>query len=299
MKLKRMTAGLALAMSLAMSVSALADGSITGVIENPEIVVNEDTELVGAKTLEIVEEFEASYFSTTEEGIEAKKTFDEMNDGTKSIAEAIPELKKDEDVTVDVEDLAMLTPMMAVVIRDQDGNIIENGKNVSISFELTNIPDNTDIFALLYDATNGYSLHKLKSGSVLGDSIIGEGAEAYTAPTVKAGAVLADVERGTLNGNLVTLTFGDVKGAAFSILYKKVEGSTGSGSNGTAGSIDGNGATGSNGTNDGLTGGNTGITTPGADDNTSANTGNVGALPIALAAVVAGSAVIVSRKKRA
>jgi hypothetical protein len=282
MRLRRMTAGLALAMSLAMSVTALADGSITGTIENATIVVDENTELVGAKSIEIIDEFEASYFATTEEGKEAKATFDELNEGTKSIAEAIPDLQKDDDVTVETEELAMLTPLQAVVIKDADGNIIEEGKNVSISFEVTNVPDDVDMYALLYDATSGYSLHRLKKGGVLGDSIIGEEVEAYAAPTVKSGAVLADTVRGKLEGNTVTLTFADVKGAAFSILYKKTTSTPGS-----------------NGTNNGLTGGNTGSTTLGADDNTSANTGNVGVLPVALAAIVAGSAVVVSRKKRA
>lgn len=244
MKMRKMVAGLALGMSLAMSINAFATGSITGIFENVTIVSG-SAEENASRTIEIVEKFEAQYFST-DEGIAVKAVIDDINNGSKTIKTAVSDLKKSDDVTVDVDELAMLTKLHAVVIRDQDGNIIENESNVAVSFDLTNIPDGAELYVLLYDATEGFSLHKIKAGAVLGDSV-----------------------RGIIDGNTLSLLFGDIKGASFAILYK------------TADSIQ------------------AGVT-PGADDNSSANTGNVGrVLPVALATVIAGSAVVVFRRKRA
>lgn len=244
MKLRRLTASLAVAASLAMSVNAFAAGSITGKYENV-VIRQENGEEISGATVQITEEFNTEYFGT-DEGSKVKDTIEAINNGTMTITEAIPDLKKDDDVTVDVGSLSMLTKMSAVVVRDKDGNIIEDAKNVVVSFDLTNIPDGADLYVLTYDATDGYTLRKVKKGGVLGDSV-----------------------RAILDGDTISILFSDLKGASFAILYTTSEEVVPS-------------------------------VTPGSSDNGSSNTGSAGrVLPIALAAIVAGSAAVVIRKKRA
>lgn len=242
MRMRKFIAGLALGMSLVMSVNAFAAGSINGIFENVTVDFGTGTD-ISYKTVEICEEFEAPHFAT-EAGAEVKALIDEINDGSKTMAEAVPDLKKDDDVTVNIDNLSMLTAINAVVVKDQDGNIIEEGENVAVSFDLTNIPDNAELYVLSYDAAEGFALHKVRSGAVLGDSV-----------------------RAIIDGNTMTILFKNVKGASFSVLYKTSDDAS---------------------------------TTPGGDDNNASNTGAAGhVLPVAMAAIVAGSAVAVFRRKRA
>jgi hypothetical protein len=193
---KRMTAGFVLGMTAVMAVSAYADGSITGKVENPTVVAAEDADGQPLENVELVID--------TYEG-----------EVPEDVAKLLDNDYKDYDVAI---------PLTEVYLVDADGNKITEAYNVTISVDITNKPDGKDLYVLSTNAKDGAAVEKAVEQTATG-SLSASAVAAKIAKPSFTRFTLGKVAP-TIEGTKVSMTFSTIEDAAFAILYQDTQGNT-------------------------------------------------------------------------
>lgn len=116
--------------------SATANGSVVG-----EATINGEV-VEGTKVL-----FESSYEDVSQD---IQTIITQLNAGT-SISEVLDVANVKAPTGVDVSSLKLLTQIQNLVVRDADGNLVKDAKNVKVTWEVPNLTDGLgDVYVIHY-----------------------------------------------------------------------------------------------------------------------------------------------------
>lgn len=163
MRIRKMVAGLALGMSLVMSVNALAVGSITGIIENAEADFSGATLADGTAisaddgyAIEAASDFKGDFFETEEGEALLADVIEPLNNGEISLQDAVTNVVRADDTSTafDLTDYKMLTQIFDLRVVYNDEEVIEGVRGIKVSFDVTNL-DDQEIVVLHYSTVLG------------------------------------------------------------------------------------------------------------------------------------------------
>lgn len=116
--------------------SATANGSVVG-----EATINGEV-VEGTKVL-----FETSYEDVSQD---IQTIITQLNAGT-AIAEVLDTASVQAPAGLDVSSLKLLTQIQDLVVRDADGNLVKDAKNVKVTWEVPNLTDGLgDVYVIHY-----------------------------------------------------------------------------------------------------------------------------------------------------
>lgn len=214
MRLKKVVTSFVMVM--AMTVNVMAAPSITGKIENVKWKIDDAT-LGDSDVVEIVVHQDRNNAEISED---VAKQIDDLAANLASLKDA--GMVVSDDVTMNLSKVKVLDTYYVDAYKN--GELTNGLKNVTVSMDVTNLAEGVDYSIVMYDKAAGWKMTTLKphkpDTDVLGDVVAfdlasGNWTEGITTASVDADKIFASFDDGTL-----TVTYGEMTGAMFAIVYE-------------------------------------------------------------------------------